>query len=68
MTEYGLPEVSCAILNKLAYMDAEIWAQVAKVVAPGIRKMAVEQCCFYLLYFILNLSKSSSMLFQIIRG
>ena len=27
-------------------MDDETWSKVVKVVASGIRKMAVEQCCF----------------------
>ena len=35
----GFPEVSCAILNKSAYMDDEAWSKVIKVVAPGIRKI-----------------------------
>ena len=41
VTKYGLPEGSCVIPNKAAYMDDETWAKVVKVVAPGIRKMAV---------------------------
>ena len=49
VTKYGLPEGSCAITNKAAYMDDETWAKVVKVVAPGVRKNGGEQCCFFLL-------------------
>ena len=38
---YGLPEGSCVIPNKPAYMDDDTWAKVVKVVTPGIRKMKV---------------------------
>ena len=38
-TRYGLLEGYCVIPNKAAYMDNETWAKVAKLVAPGIRKM-----------------------------
>ena len=41
VTKYGLPEGSCVIPNKEAYMDDETWEKVVKVVAPVIRKMAV---------------------------
>ena len=34
------------IPNKAAYMDDETWAKVVKVVAPGIRKMAVRNVAF----------------------
>ena len=66
VTKYILPEVSCVIPNKSGYMDAETWAKVVKVVAPDIRKMAVINVCFCLLYFILYLSNSTSILLQII--
>ena len=54
------------IPNKVAYMDDETWAKVVKVVAPGIRKMAIEKCCFFLLYFILYLSNSTPLFLQIL--
>ena len=38
VTKYGLPEGSCVIPNKAAYMDDKTWSEVVKVVAPGIRK------------------------------
>ena len=41
VAKHGLPEGSCVISNKAAYMDDETWAKVMKVVAPDIRKMAV---------------------------
>ena len=46
MTKYGFPEGSCVIPNKAAYMDDETWTKVVKVVAPGIRKMAVSNVSF----------------------
>ena len=46
MTKYGLPEGSCVITNKAAYMDDETWAKLVKVVAPGIRKMVVSNVAF----------------------
>ena len=46
VTKYVLPEVSCVIPNKAAYMDDETWEKVVKVVAPGIRKMAVRNFSF----------------------
>ena len=46
VTKYGLPEGSCVITDKAAYMDDKNWAKVAKVVAPGIRKMAVSNVTF----------------------
>ena len=46
VTKYGLPEGSCVIPNKAAYMDDETWAKVVKVEAPGIRKMAVSNIAF----------------------
>ena len=39
--KHGLPEGSCVIPNKSAYIDDDTWAKVVKVVAPGIRKMSV---------------------------
>ena len=46
VTKYGLPEVSCVIPNKAAYMHDETWAKVVKVAAPGIRKMKVSNVAF----------------------
>ena len=46
VTKYVFPEGSCVIPNKAAYMDDETWAKVVKVVAPGIRKMAVSNVDF----------------------
>ena len=46
VTKYGLPEGSCVIPKKSAYMDDETWAKVVKVVDPGIRKMAVRNVAF----------------------
>ena len=37
VTIYGLPEGSCVITNKAAYMDDDTWYKVVKVVAPGIK-------------------------------
>ena len=44
--KYGLPKESCVITHKAAYVDDETWAKVVKVVAPGIRKMAVSNVTF----------------------
>ena len=46
VTKYGLPEGSFVIPNKSAYMDDKTWAKVVKVVAPGIRKVAVINVAF----------------------
>ena len=46
MNIYGFPEGSCVITNKAAYMDDETWVKVVKVVASGIRKMAVRNVAF----------------------
>ena len=46
VTKYRFTEESCVIPNKEAYMDDETWAKVLKVVAPGIRKMAVINVAF----------------------
>ena len=46
VTKYGFLEGSCVIPNKAAYIDDETWAKVVKVVAPGIRKMAVRNVAF----------------------
>ena len=46
VTKYGLPEVSCVIPNKAAYMDDKTWAKVVKVESPGISKMAVRNVVF----------------------
>ena len=51
VTKYGLQEGSCVIPNKAAYMDDETWANVVKVVAPGIRKMAVINVAFLFALF-----------------
>ena len=58
VTKYGLTEGSCVIPNKAAYMDDETWAKVVKVVAPGIRNMAVSNVAFVcsnLFYYYLTL-------------
>ena len=47
LTKYGFSEGSCVIPNKAAYMDDKTWAKVAKVVAPGIRKIAVSNVAFF---------------------
>ena len=46
VTKYGLPEESCVIPDKAAYMDDKTWERVVKVVAPGIRKMKVSNVAF----------------------
>ena len=46
VTKYVLPEGSCVITTKAAYVDDETWSEVVKVVAPGIRKMAVINAAF----------------------
>ena len=46
VTRYGLPEISSVIPNKTAYMDDETWEKVVKVVATGIRKMALINVAF----------------------
>ena len=63
MTRYGLPEVSCVILNKETYIDDETWAKVVKVVALVIRKMKVSNvaCVFpilFTIYLIIHLCTS----------
>ena len=63
VTKYGLPEGSCVIPNKAAYMDDETWAKVVKAVAPGIRKMVVSNVAFvcsvlFSTYLTLNLCSS----------
>ena len=52
VTKGGLIEGSFVIPNKAAYMDDETWEKVVKVVAPGIRKMAVSNVAFvrYILF------------------
>ena len=51
VTRYGLPEGSCVITNKAAYMDDYNLAKVVKLVAPGIRKMNVSNvACVFLFY------------------
>ena len=63
VTKYGFPEGSCVIPNKSAYMDDKNWAKVVKVVAPGIRKMAVSNVAFFssnLFYSYLTLHLCSS--------
>ena len=65
VTRYGLPEGSCVIPNKAAYMDDKTWEKVAKVVAPGIRKMTVVNIYFLSILFstYLTLHLCSSKLF-----
>ena len=46
VTKYGFPEGSFVIPKKSEYMDDETWAEVVKVLAPGIRKMAVSNVTF----------------------
>ena len=55
VNKYGLPEGSCVIPNKATYMDDKTWANVVKLVAHGIRKMAVSNVFFFDI-FILCLS------------
>ena len=51
MTRYVLPEGCCVISNKAAYMDDETWAEVVKVVAPGMIKIKVSNvACVFLFY------------------
>ena len=51
VTIYVLPEGSCVIPNKAAYMDDETWVKVVKLIAPGIRKMKVSNvACVFLFY------------------
>ena len=45
--KYGFPEGYCVIPNKAAYMNEQTWDKVVKVVAPGIRKMAVINVAFF---------------------
>ena len=64
-TKYGLPEGYFVLQRKEAYMDDNTWEKVVKVVAPGIRKMAVSNVdfvCSNLLYTYLNLNLCSSKL------
>ena len=41
MIRYGFIEGYCVIPNKVAYMDADTWEKVVKVVAPVIIKTNV---------------------------
>ena len=52
VTKYGLPEESCVIPNKAAYLDDETWEKVVKLVAPIIRKMAVSNVDFFALFIL----------------
>ena len=54
VTIYVLPEGSCVIPKKAAYMDDETWSKLVKVVAPGIRKIKVSNfaCIFPILFSI----------------
>ena len=45
-TKYGLPEGYFVLQSKEAYMDDKTWAKVVKVVASGIREMAVSNVAF----------------------
>ena len=51
VTKYGLPEGSCVIPNKAAYIDENTWAKVVKVAAPSIRKMTVRNVDFFALFY-----------------
>ena len=53
VTKYGLPEGSCVIPNKAAYVYDETRAKVVKVAAPGIRKTAVINAAFFALFYSL---------------
>ena len=53
VTKYGLPEGSCVIPKKSAYIDDETWVEVVKVVSPDIRKMAVSNVPFFALFYSL---------------
>ena len=53
VTKYELPEGYCVIPNKAAYMDDETWVKVVKVVAPGIRRMAVSNIAFFAIFYSL---------------
>ena len=53
VTKSGFPEGSCVIPNKTVYMDDETWVKVAKVVAPGIRKMVVSNVAFFAIFYSL---------------
>ena len=46
VTKYLFQEGSCVITKKSAYMDDKNWTKVVKVVAPGIRKIAVRNVAF----------------------
>ena len=46
VTKYVFPEGSCVIPKKAAYMDDETWSKLVKVIAPGIREMAVRNVAF----------------------
>ena len=66
VTKYKFPEGYSVILNKAAHhMDEETWEKVVKLVAPGIRKMAVRNVafvCSILFYTYLTLHLCSSSL------
>ena len=65
VTRYGSPEGYCVTPIKASYMDDKTWAKVAKVVAPGARKMAVRNVafvCSILFPTYLNLHLCSSKL------
>ena len=53
VTKYRLKEGSCVITNKTTYMDDKTWSKVVKVVAPGIRKMAVSNVAFFYIFYSL---------------
>ena len=55
VTRYGLPEGYCVISNKAAYMEDDIWEQVVKVVAPSIRKIAVRNVDYFVLFYYLSI-------------
>ena len=53
VTKYVSSEVFCVVPKKSAYMDDKNWATVLKVVAPGIRKIAVGNVAFFSIFYSL---------------
>ena len=56
VTRYLLLKGSHVLPKKAAYMDDETWAKVLKMVAPGIRKMAVSNVAFFSPFYSLLIS------------
>ena len=46
VTRHGFPEGSYVIPNQAEYMDDDTWANVVKVLTPGIRKMKVSNVAY----------------------